>query len=417
MLTIKKKNLFWEYFLMLSIISLTGFEFFYADRFLLFLLVGPLSFFLFVKRKHKFSKKTIYFLLILVIVSFLQAVIFKIPYFVPINILIRFLIYYFVASIIIKNFSKVYVNILFIFSVISLILYVLINISPFIYNFLLSISNGIVRLGYNSETEIFRTNPNNTLIFFTIPHELKFRNSGPFWEPGLFGVFLSIAFALSIFKNGFKNKKTIVFLLAGLTTLSTTTFVAFFLIIGANLYLKKANVYTIFRFVFLSLAVILVFNLPFINEKIKSDIDNRDKAYSRVGAMILHYNQILDSPWIGYGAAGGDDQEQRLGEIMVTPNGLTNIIRNFGIPFSILYFYLLFNSARIIASQILTKKRIQYSIFLFLVLLLVVFSQDVTTRHFYYILIMLPLVINALKDNNEYFLWNGKKYIIKTTNY
>ncbi len=400
---------------MLGIIALTGFEFFFRDSYLIFLLMGPLSLFVFIKRKLKFTKKAGYFLLVLSILTFLQSITFQIPYTVVITTAIRFLIYFLIASIVIKNFAKVYVNILFIISIISLLFYVFINISSSGYNFLLSISNGIIPLSFNSETEILSSNPNNTLIFFTIPHEFIFRNSGPFWEPGMFGIFLSIAFALSIFKYGIKNNKSILFLLAGMSTLSTTTFMAFFIVIGVHLYLKKVNFYTIIGFVLLSVLIIQVYNLPFINDKINSDFNNRDKAYSRFGAMIVHYDQIIDSPWIGYGTFIDEDQEKRLGEIEVTPNGLTNVIRFFGIPFSILCYFLLFNSAYVLSSSIISNNK-KYGILLFIVFIIVAFSQDITTRHFYFVLITIPLLANISKEKNGYILLNNIKYKIKISN-
>ncbi len=415
MIRIKKKNLFWEYFFMFSIIALTGFEFFFRNSSLIYLLLGPLSLFIFIQRKLKFTNRITYFLLVLTILTFLQSIFFKIAFGVVITTIIRFFIYFLIASILIKDFAKVYVNIIFFIGVISLFFYALINISSSAYGFLISVSNNIIPLGFSSETEILSSNPNNTLLLFTIPHELIYRNSGPFWEPGMFGVFLSIAFSLNMLKYGFKSKKNIIFILAGASTLSTTTFIAFFIIIGIHLYFKKENSYTLIGFGILLLLMIQVYNLPFINDKINSDIDNSDKAYSRFGAMIVHYNQILDSPLIGYGTYIDKDQELRLGLIEVTPNGLSNVIRFFGIPFSILYYYLLYNSARILAASIIPKKN-KYGILLFIVFLLVSFSQDITTRHFYFVLITIPLVLKTSIESTGYFLLKNKKYKLKILN-
>lgn len=402
MWTIKKNNLFWEYSLLLAIIALTGFEFFFRNNYLIYLLLGPISFVIFIKRRLKIPSKALFVLSLLAIVTLFQIFYFNLDRYFLVTTVFRFSTYLFIASILNINFGKIFVRIMYIIGGASLFFYLLINLSTVTYDFLISISDGITPLSFTSEEADLSSNPNNTLIIHTIPHESIYRNSGPFWEPGMFGVFLSLAFALSIFKKGFSSRETVVLFLAGISTISTTTLLAYLVIIGAYVLSKKTSFKTIFAVLSFMILSIYAFNLPFISEKIDKDYNNRDKGYSRFGAMIFHFEQIKDSPWIGYGAFLNEDQENRLNEVIATPNGITNVVRYFGIPFSILFFYLLFAASKTISKIELDTTK--FSFILFIILLIVAFSQDVTTRHFYFVLLFLALV--RCQYNEKLYLSN-----------
>ena len=272
-------------------------------------------------------------------------------------------------------------------SLISLFLYTFTNIFSSFRDFLLIISKGIIPLAFSSE--VISSNPNNTIFFYTISHELNYRNNGPFWEPGMFGVFLVIAFLFSIIKFGFKDLRTIVILFTGISTLSTTTLIAlniilFYYFYSTTLSYKKIFLLIIFPFLFFQL-----YKIDFIGDKIIDDVNNTNDVYTRTGALVIHVKQIIESPWIGYGVNINEDQSKRIGYVQqVSPNGITNLIRYFGIPMSIFLYVMLFYTSRNLLNSI-TKKNISW--FAFFIILLTSYSQDITTRHFFYVIILMPL--------------------------
>ncbi|GHT09228.1 hypothetical protein FACS189426_06970 [Bacteroidia bacterium] len=139
--------------------------------------------------------------------------------------------------------------------------------------------------------------------------------------------------------------------------------------------------------------------MPFIANKIENYSDNSDKAYSRFGSHILHFEQIGQSPILGHGYNMEKNIVSILGKFEVSPNGLTFLIVFWGIPMAILFYILYFKSSLIISHS--NKK---YAVLLFTVMLIVAFSQDVTNRHFYYVLAMLPLTFYKAKKREQNIL-------------
>lgn len=382
---------FLEYFLLTSIIALTGFEFFYRDNIILYFVVGPISLFFFFNKKNKVSVQLIIFLALLFILFVLQSYMFNMSYSFAIVGVARFIIYFLVISVIGQHFNKIFVNILYIICLYSVILYLLTLGSPVFYDLLIKISKHIVSININDDFINSTTNPSQNIILYVIPLVKKLQNNGPFLEPGMFAVFINIALAINIImKRRINDIKNIIFLIASITTLSTTSFIATFVIYLYHYFFVKRNIYTVLFLIMLPFIVVPVYNSQYIIGKIESNYQTMDESYSRFGAIIFHFKQIEESPLIGYGSFVNESLEKLYGEIMVSPNGITNIMRIFGIPMSLFFYILLFKTA-----QIITKTRQNNkgdAILLFMIFLIVAFSQDVTTRHFYYMLYMLPLV-------------------------
>lgn len=400
--TIKRQSIdnFLNYFLLTAIIALSGFEFFYRDNSIVYFLLVPVGLFLFLKKKCKISWQFLCFITCLCIVLFLQDYLFYLPYSNIVTTVTRFFVYFFIASVVRDNFNKVFVNIIYFLCVVSLIFYVAINLSDGIYHFLLDITQNIKSLGDISEEFIARdTNPGHNLIIFKISLAGIERNNGPFWEPGMFAVFINIALSVNLIKNDkFLEKKNFIFLLTSISTLSITSIVAT-LFIMTYIFLLKRNFYS-FAFVFILLLTIKpIYNLPFIANKIENYSDNSDKAYSRFGSHILHFEQIGQSPILGHGYNMEKNIVSILGKFEVSPNGLTFLIVFWGIPMAILFYILYFKSSLIISHS--NKK---YAVLLFTVMLIVAFSQDVTNRHFYYVLAMLPLTFYKAKKREQNIL-------------
>jgi hypothetical protein len=241
-------------------------------------------------------------------------------------------------------------------------------------------------------------NPNILLYTFNGgANEVFSRNSGPFWEPGMFTIFINIALLFSlILKNSILNKYSMVLLITNITTLSTTGYLAMFTtlffiyLISTQKGTKKVLNYIFFLIILI--VFILVWNLDFFGAKIINDLDvASEKGYSRFGAALIHFAQIQQSPWMGHGLNIREIDWKLTNS--VTPNGLTNIIRTYGIPVSLFYYVLLYMSSKRIIGMITPNNKATFTFLLFFVLLILAFSQDITTRHLYLSFLFLSICI------------------------
>ena len=386
-----------NYFFILSIIALTGFDYFFRANNLIYLLF-ILSTFVFLNRRLRVDFKAILLIIIITIVTIFQSIKFSFTPFYIITTLIRFFTYFFIAKITIKDFDRLFVKIVTGIAIISLPLYLLINISDVYYQYLITLGEYFEPLGFTDYTDITWTNPSKSIIIFTIPlsEDIRLRNCGPFWEPGMFAVFINIAIALNVIrKEKLFSKSTIVLIITSITTLSATSWIATFLIVAFFYMFIKRNFYSFIMIVLLGIAAIPIYNSDVISSKFVSNYESIDQSYSRFGAIFLHWEMIKESPFIGYGMNAGDEQSLIFGEFQVSPNGLTNIIRYYGIPLSLLLYILLYKSTK---NMIEPTKR-KYAILIYLTLLIVAFSQDVTTRHFYYVLYFFFAINCDIKKN------------------
>lgn len=383
-----------EYILLFMVIALTGFEFFFRNTALIYLLF-PISAYVFVKKKAPINLKSVGLILLFVAIMAIHSEKYNLSYSFIVTGFVRFTTYYFIAVALGLNFGAKFINIVYLLSCMSLIFYFPALISDSFYNFLISISKNIVPLSLDINSFHKLANTSQTLVLYTISLEQKLRNSGPFWEPGMFGVFISIAFALQVIKTKkLFEKKNIIFIITSVTTLSLSSLIATFLtIIYYDIFIVRNRVYALLFLSILLFAVVPIYNTPYVKGKIEFNIESRNYGYSRYGAAIVHWEQIKESPLVGYGLHAQEDQDRILGTQTVTPNGITNIIRYYGIPFSILFYILLFNYSK--TAVLRTDKINSGALLLFLILLIVAFSQDVTTRHFYYLLLFLGLINGA----------------------
>jgi len=203
-----------------------------------------------------------------------------------------FLIYY-----IKLDFLSIYLEILYYFSLISFVFFLLFHADN---NLVTGIAHAVpdlfVKTTEKYGAEVKQINPiiyNFDSNFFDMG-----RNNGPFWEPTVFATMLVIAqiFNLLLNKTLF-NKKGIVFTIALLTTFSTTGFMAYALLIAFYFLLSgKIRLFTkvimVAGFAFVGLA--LFTNLPFLSEKIDNEIEKTDHEIDQYGGDSRLASAILD---------------------------------------------------------------------------------------------------------------------------
>lgn len=260
------------------------------------------------------------------------------------------------------RFRYAYLNILYFFSCISLVLFglQLIGLSlPVLWDNG-KITNSIYVYSWTTDIE-------------TIP-----RNFGLFWEPGAYSAYLLLITLLYInnlgdlFKDSRFRKKIIVLFLALISTTSTTGFIILSIIV-VYYYATKSNNYIKTICFYLPIAIIPMYfaftQLDFMGEKLLAQFEigneiNGDYATSRYGSLLFDKHYIEKHPFIGNGL----DEKTRFadhpylwGESTGMGNGLTGFLANWG--FLALLYYLV-----LVYKRLPFKKRDRW-IFIFILLL------------------------------------------------
>lgn len=391
-----------DYFLLILILGLTGFEFFFRMPFVGYLIILAFALvYLFLIKKRKI-KLYLYFLPLLLFLPYLlQGIYYNELYFGFVNLLgiyVKFLLVCVCCYSLEDRFNYIFINLMFFLSLISFVFFPTQFFLPVQESIKLFVNNYVTSFGADSIPEGYRS---TSLILFNYIHSyghgiesVELRNSGPFWEPGLFGFFLCIALYFNTFISNEKlySKKNIVFILAILTTLSTTAYIGFFFILTIYYLFKvKKNKSFIGLFPFVFIIIIFLYNtvwsFDFLSGKLSRNLDNLDSRQSRIGSMFYHFSSLSENPYIGVSIpAAVSELDLSFSEKIrsVSSNGLSIVFFTLGIPFGILFYLLLilgiFRFFSIYCPNNSYRKLISLS-FLILFLLLS-FSQDVTFRLF-----------------------------------
>jgi hypothetical protein len=248
------------------------------------------------------------------------------------------------------NLFLIYEYLLFTFAVISLFfwsiqialggdtLYNIFGRSSFLQDVSFVSGEGVSILIYSIQT--LETNLINN---FSIA-----RNAGYAWEPGSYGVYLSIGIFINLFmvKNDpAKKKRLYVLILALLTTLSTTGYALLSLILVFYFINKE------FRRIFLLLPVlaagfIFLFSLPFMKDKIV-DLVNETRTYNyiiedsyhrensttpqRFTSLIITLIDFKNNPVLGIAAHSEAQWTHKIGSRISPISGIGNLLAQFGL--------------------------------------------------------------------------------------
>ena len=397
------------YIFVLSILAFTGFEFFYRASFLLIpVILYALIFFLREKISFGFN-----FMIVLIfsILSLLQ-ILFGFNQ----NILLFFLTFifffgYLLFSNIVKfEFADIYDNLIFIISLISLFFFFITYNEKLLDFFINNVAIYFSPLYLDSNVDNLSSSYVSTNILIYNFKNFAFsynRNSGPFWEPGMFAVFLNIAFFFNLIK--FKKLfsfKNIIYILTIITTFSTTGYLGMlFIFISYNIFYSTSKLRLLYILILLFSSFYLL-ELDFMQSKIESQIlsANIDGA-SRFGAILIHLQIITDYPFIGVGE-GISQYMIKYTDAESTPNGISLVFVKYGIPIGIFYYVLLLKSCKNIVRHLAPKPNKYLGYCLFMLFLILAFSQDITIRHFYLFMIFWGLSFSL--DYNRYNYKNQK---------
>lgn len=315
-------------------------------------------------------------------------------FFVLVNrILIAILVIYLITF---ERFSRAFIDIILVISVVSWFswIVILLDIPSFLPNF----------TGIDGR-------PLRNFIFFGVWEEFvtykTFRNSGLWWEPGAFQLFVNLAFVFTLINNTMTMKRYSIFLITIITITSTTGFLVFIILsliyFKIFFFRKSALLYLV---IFLILfCVSLVFLVPIIYDKFNSDSSSFVSFLSRYYDLLVSFNMFIDNIFMGYGFGSQIEKAIPYGENLIghqlyylsTPtgaDGITMFIAQVGIFGFVLIFPFLFPRY---SNHLKLFDRLLISLSLFLMF---------NTENFTFLLIFTLLTFYGLIKNKIYFKEN-----------
>jgi hypothetical protein len=396
--TIEGRQEFTNYAVVFFLVAISGFPFYYAAQVnILFLFL--FTFYIFLKRSIRFDSRALTIMGFFYTVDILQVMIIK-P-FVPMTLMgtyTRLFVAFFVVTLCEKKFTDIYANIIYGLCIISIIFYIPSVTSSGFLNFMTGRICPMFKPPFTEVNEFYERSP--TIIIYNF-HEVlsEFRNSGPFWEPGAFAIFIIIALIFNLINDKtLWSKKNIILSITLLTTLSTTGFIAFFVLIMAY-YFATGDILKniILLATLLPIGISLYFSLEFLSAKIEDNIaiaDN-DKS-SRFGSGLADIKDWANSPIIGWGRGAmryGGRQFTFFTAEQHRNNGLTALLATYGV---VVFIVLLYNYYKSLKYLCIAKSfNTQFAVFSFVVILLLGFSQTIFQYPFFYSLMFIHLMFTS----------------------
>jgi len=299
-----------------------------------------------------------------------------------------------------SKFIYLYVKVIYIFAVISLWLYFTFMIFPGLYYFTME---NIVQFFELPGSRAGYSYHNNILIYtLSTPPDLDFynyRNAGPFWEPGAFGIYLNLAIIINIFllRNKWLSKINIILVIALLTTFSTSNWIIIFILLAGYYYFEKGQSNFGMKIAPLILAYVFFVayeTLPFLGEKIAMRNTTYENAiYSetkleRVGSFYRDTYLLMKNPLLGFGVdPRNKNPYYTMNSVLHNHrnNGTSDLLLIFGLPLGVYYIFIISQIYLVFGSH---RSR-TYNIYLFILVMLLGFSQIILLKAVFVILFWL----------------------------
>jgi hypothetical protein len=340
----KVENKFLNHFLLYLLMGVSSMPILFGNEFLIAGFV--LTTIIFVMKSKRFDRVIVSYNLVFLALFGLHLLAYdKFILGIIVAYFMRIYFAYFTVKIIGRDIDKYIVNQIYFFSIISLIITFLIFINPSLADFIYSNITPVF-----DKITLFQPNRQHFIIYtMELGYKVEIpRNSGPFWEPGGFSVFLFIALTFNLIRDKkFFNKKNTIFLIALLTTQSTTAYLAFFIFVCIYILISYRSIYSfimmpVLIFIFLNLYT----NLNFMEEKVDkmykdSQKAGTEKVYSRIVSGKINMENFYSSPIFGIGRFFQVADDQNTGN-----NGTTLLLAEFGAVGFGYYFIMMFLSYR-----------------------------------------------------------------------
>ena len=384
-----------DYTLLFLLVGVTGIPFFKAGDITFLIIFLVFSMIVLIYRRLKIDKFFIIFFLIYLLVMAAQMVKFNyLPVTTYLGIFVRIIFAYLVVRILGRNFTKYYVDIMYVLSIIGFFIYIPQLILPGFGRFLATSVSPLLRNPLY-QGDIWYA-PDIILYVFNSGVG-TYRNCGAFWEPGAYAVFLVIAMIFHYLESKtISDKKSIVLLLALLSTVSTTGFIA----LGAYMLLflgnRVAPLYKLILFPSFFVAIILAFTtLNFLGEKITEQLDVEHTHHNtRFKSGVIDFRDWLENPILGLGRDPKTRHKGITNPILThRTNGLSNYLVTYGIFIFLFYFGSIYYAFyKLCLRNGYPPKYALYSLFL---IFIIGFSEVVFSLPFFYALAMLHMVIEV----------------------
>ena len=391
-----------DYTLLFLLVAVTGIPFFKVGDITFLILFLGLAGFVFLYRKLRFDRFFIFFFLLYLIVMVAQMVKFNyLPLTTYVGVFIRIFFAYFTVRILGRNFTKYYVDIIYVLSIIGFFIYVPQLIAPGFGRFLATSVSPLLRNPLYAGDIWYA--PDIILYVFNSGVG-TFRNCGAFWEPGAYAGFLIIAMIFHYLENRtITDKKSIVLLLALLSTVSTTGIIALGFFLVMFLGNKVAPLYKLILVPSIIAAIIIAFTtLDFLGDKITSQLDVASTHHNtRFKSAVLDLRDFAENPVLGLGR----DPKTRFKGItnpILThrTNGLSNYLVTYGIFIFLFYFGSIFYAFYKLCIK--NNFHPKYALYGLILLFIVGFSEAFFSLPFFFGLAMLHMVIEVPEQRTVY---------------
>ena len=340
-----EKGNFRDYMIMFLVLGVSGMPYFSSNQaFTILFALGLIGLFLF-SDFQAIDNEFLYVLGALLICVIFQSVIFS--FFKAITILglfLRVTTAYLAVKLLGRYFIDYFIRVMVFLTIISLIVFIPIFIKPDLLQKLVDATPSFLSYQYELwGMEIDR----KTLVLYNFVLEAdRLRNNGPFWEPGAFGGYLILAFMFnSIRERKLLSKINWLFILAVISTQSTTAYLALFLFIVCFIFFQDYSIATKSLIIVFGIAGYIAFQtIPFLGDKI-SDENKRAKddieavgGDTRMASAILDWEDIQGYPFSGRGIWNETRVDKKY-EFAIRNNGFTNFVAQWGVFFFFFYFY------------------------------------------------------------------------------
>lgn len=376
-----------NYIAVFGLVAVSGLPFFFGSIYnsaILFLFV----IIVFMRRHVKFNTKSLGIMAVFFVVEILQSVfIYPIEFATLMGTYLRFFLCFMVISLCGKKFTHYYVNVIYLLSIIGFVFYVPSIISHNFRNFFIDIVCPYFPALFGSDGgDSFYVAEPTIMIYTFHPVLEEFRNSGPFWEPGAYGVFLNIALIFNIINTkNLYDKKNILFAVAIVSTLSTTGFLALFVTV-ASFFIASQNIAksAFILALFLPVAIYLFLSLEFLSSKITHNMELTYDTTSRFGSAVADWSDFSTSPIIGWGKGMmrfGGKEFTFFSEEHHRNNGLSDLLATYGIFVFIVLLYNYYKTLKVLCLANSFNKN--FAILSFIVFLIMGFSQSIFQYPFF----------------------------------
>ncbi len=361
-----------------------------------------ISFLFFISKKKRINTGLIYIILYFGLINFLSWLFFHGNFSTEtfIGYILRLVMAYFWISYFGWSFFEKYRKYVFIVALIGLPFYIIqiFDIDFFIKQF----SN----LNLSSEERVGVRYWN--FIIYTA-HQAQYagitRNSGFAIEPGQYGYLIGFATILEIINSRFNfNYRTIVLIIIGLSTFSTS----YFLTLALTLLFYQLNTLNKTKFLFFKVSIVLflIFNLVTSNvvtEKVSFTLYENEAIMQRAsshyttggilnrwGMFQIGLENFINYP-LGYGINTAGLQKDDLGDILTGPNTFAWLSNIWGIAFLIVLPIALIKFIKLLLPDILS-----FSIIVFIAIWIVWLNTAVQSKDYLFFIIVLTGLLKIL---------------------